>query len=125
MTSFATDEVITTENGLKYQDLVIGTGETATIGKVATIHLAGWLVANGQKGVNFFDSHDRGEPIKFTVGTDRVMKAWNIGVIGMKAGGKRRLMVPAALAYGDKGVDDTVPPNSDLILEIALEDVRQ
>jgi len=123
--SFAAEEIKEMPSGLKYQDLVTGTGDTAEIGKIATIHLVGWLDDNGQKGDKFFDSpRDYGRPITFKIGTDRVMKAWNIGVDGMKVGGKRRLRVPAALGYGAKGVDDIVPPNSDLILEIALVEVK-
>lgn len=122
--SFAGDEVAVLDSGLKYQDLVVGTGETAEAGKIATIHLAGWLDDSGRKGVKFFDSHDQSQPIMFKIGTDRVMKAWNLGVVGMKAGGKRRLMVPASLGYGSKGVADIVPPDSDLILEIELVGVK-
>jgi len=118
--AFAGEEVIVLESGLRYQDLVVGTGETAVAGKIATINLAGWLEDSGRKGVKFFDTRDQGQPIMFKIGTDRVMKAWNLGVIGMKVGGKRRLMVPSALGYGNKGIDDLVPPGSDLMLEIEL-----
>ena len=123
--SLASEQVTVLEGGLKYQDIVVGTGETADIGKVATIHIVGWLDNSGQKGIKFFDSYDQGQPIKFKVGTERVMKAWNFGVVGMRVGGKRRLLVPAELGYGSKGVEDLVPPKSDLILEIELVKVRQ
>ena len=122
--SFAGNEVTVLESGLKYQELVVGTGETAEDGKIATIHLAGWLDDSGRKGVKFFNSHDQGQPIMFKIGTDRVMKAWNLGVVGMKVGGKRRLLVPTSLGYGSKGVDDIIPPYSDLILEIELVEVK-
>jgi len=122
--SFAAEKVTVLESGLKYQDLVVGTGETAEAGKIATIHLAGWLDDSGRKGDEFFDSRHQGQPIMFKIGTDRVMKAWNLGVVGMKAGGKRRLLVPASLGYGSKGVADIVPPDSDLILEIELLEVK-
>jgi len=122
--SFAGEELTVLESGLRYQELVVGTGETAEAGKIATIHMAGWLDDGGRKGDEFFDSRAQGQPIKFKIGTDRVMKAWNLGVVGMKAGGKRRLMVPASLGYGSKGVADIVPPDSDLILEIELVDVK-
>ena len=125
VSSFAADDIITLESGLRHQDLVVGTGETAIIGKVATIHIAGWLDHSGQKGTKFIDSHEQRQTITFKLGTDRVMKAWNFGVTGMKAGGKRRLMVPAALGYGSRGVEDIVPPDSDLILEIELVEIRQ
>jgi FKBP-type peptidyl-prolyl cis-trans isomerase len=118
--AFSAEEVITLESGLKYQDLVFGNGETAEEGKIATIHIIGWLNDSGQKRRKFFDSHEQGQPIRFKIGTNKVMKAWNQGVVGMKAGGKRVFIVPAALGYGKKGVDDNVPLNSDLILEIEL-----
>jgi hypothetical protein len=122
--SFAGGEITVLESGLRYQELVVGTGITAETGKIATIHMTGWLDDGGRKGDKFFDSRDQGQPIMFKIGTDRVMKAWNLGVVGMKPGGKRRLMVPASLGYGSKGVAGIVPPDSDLILEIELLDVR-
>ena len=118
--SFGYDKATAIGEDIEYQDLVAGTGKTAAEGDIATIHLEGWLEDNGQKGVKFFDTRDQGRPIKFKIGTDKVMQAWNIGVVGMKAGGKRRLMVPSALGYGDRGIDGLVPPGSDLILEIEL-----
>lgn len=122
--AFAGGDANVLESGLTHQDLVVGTGDTAAAGKIATIHFAGWLDDGGRKGVKFFDSRDQGRPITFKIGTERVMMAWNLGVVGMQVGGKRRLMVPASLGYGRKGVDDIVPPDSDLILEIELVDVE-
>ena len=124
LVSFADQGIVLTDSGLKYEDLEIGTGATAEVGKTAVIHLTGWLKDNGQKGEKFICSRDLGEPVAFVVGTRKVMQGWNIGVDGMKVGGKRRLMIPSALAYGTGGVDDVVPANADLIFEVELLDVR-
>jgi len=122
--SFAQQGVVMTDSGLAYEDVEIGTGATAEVGKIAVIHLTGWLDDQGQKGEKFICSRDLGEPVSFKLGTKRVMQGWNIGVDGMKVGGKRTLMIPSALAYGAKGVDDVVPPNADLIFDVELLDVK-
>ncbi len=122
---FAEQEVILTESGLKYIDLEAGTGPTAKVGKIAVIHFIGWLDDNGEKGEEIFNSRrDRGKPVLFKLGTDNVIKGWNIGVAGMKSGGKRRLMVPSALGYGATGGGDVIPPNADLIFDIELIEVK-
>jgi peptidylprolyl isomerase len=117
---FANNGVVATKSGLKYQDVVIGSGLQAEVGKIAVIHVTGWLEENGQKGREFICSRDLGRPVSFKVGTQKVMQAWNIGVAGMRVGGKRTLMVPAELGYGAKGVQNMVPPNADLIIELEL-----
>jgi FKBP-type peptidyl-prolyl cis-trans isomerase len=113
------------DNGLEYVDLVVGTGGVAGPGSVVVVHITGWLNENGQKGTKFISSYDRGKPVSFKVGTTRVMKAWSLGVRGMRAGGKRLLMVPPELGYGAKGVGETIPPNADLIFEVELLDVKK
>jgi len=122
--SCAADDLILTPSGLAYRDLEFGHGEIAEDGKIAVIHFTGWLDHNGTKGKQFIDSRERGKPLAFKIGTDRVMQGWNIGVVGMKPGGKRRLMIPAALAYGAEGVEDLVPPNAALIFDIELIEVK-
>ena len=122
--SFAQEDYVLTASGLRYLDIETGGGDAAETGKVAVIHFSAWLNDNGAKGKEFFNSRDRGKPIAFKVGTDRVMQGWNIGVVGMQVGGKRRLMIPARLGYGAKGVEDAVPPNADLIFEIELLEIR-
>ena len=123
-TSFAEQEIVVTQGGLTYLDFKAGTGATAEPGRIVVIHFIGWLDKNGEKGEQIFSSRDRGEPVAFKLGTDRVMKGWNIGLEGMKAGGKRKLMIPHALGYGSQGVEDIVPPNTDLIFEIELIEVN-
>jgi FKBP-type peptidyl-prolyl cis-trans isomerase len=122
--SAAADDGATTPSGLVYKDLVIGTGEAAETDDVATIHFVGWLDDGGVKGRKFFDSYEQGRPITFRLGTEKVMPAWNIGVVGMKVGGMRQLAVPQALGYGEKGIEDLLPPHSDLILEIELVSLK-
>jgi FKBP-type peptidyl-prolyl cis-trans isomerase len=115
---------IETESGLKYEDIEIGTGDIAEIGDIAVIHFSEWIDDNGEKGTHFFNSRDEGKPITFKVGTDKVIEGWNIGIIGMRVGGKRRLLVPPELAYGPEGAGDVIPPNAKLIIEINLLEVK-
>ena len=122
--SMAEKGYIAAESGLMFQDLEVGNGDTAHTGKIAVIHFSGWLDANGTKGDFIFTSHDNGKPIAFEIGTDKVIKGWNIGITGMKVGGKRRLMVPSRLGYGTEGSGDTIPPNANLIFDIELIEVK-
>lgn len=111
-------------SGLEYMDLVTGSGRSADVGDVVTVHLQGWLSQSGQKGQKFISTIDAGQAVSFKVGTERVMPAWNQGVNGMTVGGIRRLWVPAPLGFGAKGAGDVVPPNTDLIFEMELMDIQ-
>ena len=122
--SFAEQATAVPDSGLKYQDLVVGTGAAAEIGEVVVVHLTGWLDDNGHKGVRFFSSYDRGKPVSFRLGTSKVLQGWNEGVAGMKVGGSRRLMIPAKLGYGAKGAGDIVPPDANLIFDIELLEIK-
>ena len=122
--SFAQQGIVVMDSGLKYKDLEEGTGATADAGRIAVIHFTGWLDDNGQKGDQIYNSRDHGKPVAFKIGTDSVIKAWNIGVIGMKVGGKRRLMVHSGMAYGAKGSADIIPPHANLIYDIELIEVK-
>jgi FKBP-type peptidyl-prolyl cis-trans isomerase len=115
----------TTASGVQYKDLKPGTGAPAEVGDVATLHFIGWLDDKGGKGREVYDTHSRGEPVSFVIGTNSVMQGWNEGVIGMKPGGKRLVKVPAELGYGSRGVQDVVPPNARLIFVIELMDLRK
>ena len=121
---FADNGIVETKNGIKYIDIEMGTGTLAEVGKIAVIHVTGWLDDNGQKGEEFISTRDLGKPVSFKVGTPYVMKGWNIGVAGMIVGGKRTLMVPSALGYGKKGVQNRVPPDADLIFDIELLEIK-
>ena len=122
--SYAEQGTVVMDSGLKYKDLEVGTGATANAGRIAVIHFTGWLDDNGTKGDKIFNSRDHGKPVAFKLGTDRVIKAWNIGVAGMKVGGRRRLMVHSEMAYGAKGSGDVIPPYADLIFEIEHIEVK-
>ena len=106
---------LTTVDKLQGKDLVVGTGAEAQEGSKVTVHYTGTLT-NGQK---FDSSVDRGEPFSFTVGAGQVIKGWDMGVVGMKVGGKRQLFIPAKLAYGDQGIG-SIPPGATLVFEIEL-----
>ncbi len=114
-TQVADADYITTGSGLRYFDLVVGTGETPGTGQTVSVHYTGWLTNN----VKFDSSVDRNQPFSFVLGTGRVIVGWDEGVATMKVGGKRQLVIPAALAYGSTG-SGAIPPNATLIFEVEL-----
>ncbi|MBE7527312.1 MAG: FKBP-type peptidyl-prolyl cis-trans isomerase [Burkholderiales bacterium] len=104
-------------------DTQVGAGEEADIGKTASVHYTGWLYdanAEGHKGRKFDSSHDRGNPFSFLLGAGRVIKGWDQGVLGMKVGGKRTLIIPSSMAYGSQGAGRVIPPDSALVFEVEL-----
>ena len=111
---------ITTASGLKYTDLVIGTGATPQRGQTVTVHYTGTL-ASGKK---FDSSYDHGRPADFKIGVGSVIKGWDEGLMTMKVGGKRRLVIPSALGYGPQGRPPDIPGNSTLIFDVELLDVK-
>lgn len=119
------DPMQTTPAGTRYRDLQPGSGESAEPGDIATMHFTGWLDENGSKGREFYNSRSQGTPVSFVIGTDRVMPGWNDGIVGMQPGGKRLLLLPPALGYGARGVQDIVPPNASLIFIIELLDLEK
>ncbi len=108
-------KAVTTESGLRYEDLVVGTGDSPQTGQEVTVHYTGTL----EDGTKFDSSLDRGQPFKFQIGIGRVIKGWDEGVMTMKVGGKRKLVIPPQLAYGTRGVGP-IPPNSTLVFEVEL-----
>lgn len=114
-----TGSEITTDTGLRYVDEVVGTGESPSPGKLVRVHYTGWL----ENGTKFDSSVDRGQPLEFPIGVERVIKGWDEGVMTMKVGGKRKLIIPPDLGYGARGVGP-IPPNSTLIFEVELLGVR-
>src|ERR1700752_5403958 len=103
---------------LSIEDLVVGQGDTASSGQRVTVHYAGWLDNNGNKGGKFDSSRDRNEPFTFPLGRGQVIKGWDQGVAGMKVGGKRKLTIPPDLGYGARGAGGVIPPNATLAFEV-------
>ncbi|MBI2068829.1 MAG: FKBP-type peptidyl-prolyl cis-trans isomerase [Candidatus Yanofskybacteria bacterium] len=103
------------ENGLQIQDLKVGTGPEVRLGQGLTMHYSGTL----ENGTKFDSSYDRGEPFQFVLGAGQVIQGWELGVQGMKVGGKRKLIIPPSLGYGERGIGP-IPPNATLIFEVEL-----
>ena len=105
---------VTTASGLIYQDFVVGTGASPVAGREVAVRYIGWLT-NGTSIDN-----DHGTPYSFPIGRSRVIAGWDEGIMSMKVGGKRRLTVPASLAYGREGAGGLIPPNATLIFDVEL-----
>lgn len=103
---------------LQIVDLKCGEGKAAVKGALITTEYRGWL----EDGTEFDSSYSRGKPFQCVIGTGRVIKGWDQGIMGMRVGGKRRLQVPAHLGYGERTMG-SIPPNSDLVFEIELLEV--
>ena len=113
--------IITTESGLQYEELTVGEGAVAAAGQNVTVHYTGWLQNDdGSAGAKFDSSKDRNDPFEFPLGAGRVIAGWDEGVQGMKIGGKRKLIIPAALGYGARGAGGAIPPNATLIFDVEL-----
>lgn len=108
--------IIQMENGLKIQDLKVGTGQEAKTGYAVDVNYLGTL----ENGTKFDSSYDRGQSFQFVLGAGQVIKGWDIGVAGMKVGGKRKLIIPPDLAYGERGAGGVIPPNATLVFEVEL-----
>jgi len=104
-------------------DSLVGTGAEAHPGNEVSVHYTGWLFdesAPESKGKKFDSSVDRGQPFNFPLGGGRVIKGWDLGVSGMKVGGKRTLIIPAAMGYGARGAGGVIPPNATLVFDVEL-----
>jgi FKBP-type peptidyl-prolyl cis-trans isomerase len=112
---------VTLPSGLVYWDLTTGQGVVAAKGSKVKVHYTGWLLEEGTK---FDSSYDRKQPLEFTLGAGQVIKGWELGVAGMKAGGKRQLRIPPELAYGWRGQPPDIPRNAYLIFDVELLDVK-
>jgi peptidylprolyl isomerase len=110
----------TTASGLKYTDEKVGTGASPTRGKKVLVHYTGRLA----DGTKFDSSLDRKQPFGFTIGLGQVIKGWDEGVLTMKVGGKRKLIIPPELGYGARGFPGAIPPNAELHFEVELLSVE-
>ncbi len=110
----------TSSSGLKFRDTSKGKGQRPRAGQTVVVHYTGWLT-NGQK---FDSSVDRGQPFEFVLGTGQVIKGWDEGVKGMSIGGKRRLLIPPQLGYGQQGAGGSIPPNATLMFDVELLGVK-
>lgn len=122
--AFAAQEAkktVTTASGLKYVDVVVGKGASPTAGKQVKVHYTGTL-ENGKK---FDSSVDRNEPFSFVIGVGQVIPGWDEGVMTMKVGGKRKLIIPSKLGYGARGAGGVIPPNATLLFDVELLDVAK
>jgi len=115
---------VTTASGLQIIDTKVGTGASPRTGQTCVMHYTGWLYDNGAKGKKFDSSVDRGEPFEFKIGTRQVIAGWDEGVASMKVGGKRTLIIPAALAYGAQGAGNVIPPNATLMFDVELLGIK-
>ena len=117
-------KIVKTPSGLQYEDVKVGTGAEPKAGQTCSVHYTGWLYDNGVKGKKFDSSVDRGQPFQFPVGQGRVIRGWDEGVLSMKIGGKRNLIIPPGLGYGSQGAGGVIPPNATLFFEVELLGVK-
>jgi len=117
---YENEKMSKTPSGLLYEDIVAGSGASPAPGKKVTVHYTGWL----QDGKKFDSSLDRNEPFVFQIGRGEVIPGWDEGVMTMKIGGKRKLIIPANLGYGAAGAGGVIPPNATLVFEVILLDIR-
>ena len=106
---------------LVIEDLIVGDGPEATSGQTAVVHYVGVGVTSGEE---FDASWNRGEPFDFPLGAGHVIAGWDRGVVGMRVGGRRRLVIPAALGYGARGAGGVIAPNETLIFVVDLLELR-
>ena len=116
MSGGADETVVQTATGLEYVDLFEGTGARPKSGDTVSVHYTGWL----KSGTKFDSSVDRGSPFEFPIGKGRVIKGWDEGVMSMKVGGRRKLVIPSELGYGARGAGGVIPPNAELHFDVEL-----
>ena len=112
--------LVHTNSGLEYEDLVVGTGGMPRAGQRVSVHYSGMLT----NGTPFDSSYNRNKPFEFKIGVGQVIQGWDEGVLSMRVGGKRRLIIPASLGYGSRSAG-MIPPNSTLIFEVELLEIKE
>jgi hypothetical protein len=118
----APSEPTFSDSGLGIIDIETGTGETPEAGQTLIVHYTGWVSEGGTK---FDSSLDRGTPFEFVLGAGQVIAGWDEGLATMKVGGKRRLIMPAELAYGEQGSPPTIQPNAELTFDVELVGIKE
>lgn len=113
-------DTITTTSGLKYIEMTVGTGNQPATGQLVQAHYTGWLT----DGKKFDSSRDRGQVFVFPLGQGRVIRGWDEGIGSMKVGGRRLLIIPPGLGYGERGVGGVIPPNATLIFDVELVGIQ-
>ncbi|MCE2714052.1 MAG: FKBP-type peptidyl-prolyl cis-trans isomerase [Acidibacter sp.] len=109
------------------EDIEAGDGSPINAGQIAVVHYTGWLhdpAQNEGKGRKFDSSHDHGDTFAFKVGGGQVIRGWDLGVEGMRVGGKRRLVIPAELGYGARGAGGVIPGGATLVFDVELMEIR-
>lgn len=114
------DAMTRTESGLLYRDIVAGDGAVAEPGRRVAVHYTGWL----PDGRQFDSSRDHGQLFVFDLGAGQVIQGWDEGVAGMRVGGRRQLVIPSDLAYGERGAGGVIPPNATLVFDVELFEVE-
>ena len=114
-------KTVTTASGLKYVDVLVGKGASPLSGKQVKVHYTGTL----ENGTKFDSSVDRKEPFSFVIGVGQVIQGWDEGVMSMKVGGKRKLIIPSKLGYGARGAGGVIPPNATLLFDVELLDASR
>jgi len=117
----AAAKAVTTASGLKYVDVKVGSGASPVKGKQVKVHYTGTL----ENGTKFDSSVDRNEPFTFVIGVGQVIPGWDEGVMSMKVGGKRKLIIPSKLGYGTAGAGGVIPPNATLLFDVELLEVTK
>jgi len=114
------ETTVKTSSGLEYEELQIGSGDPAKAGHTVEVHYTGWL----KDGTKFDSSVDRKKPFSFTIGRGMVIEGWEEGVQGMRVGGKRKLIIPYQLAYGERGRPPVIPEKAELTFEVELLKIK-
>lgn len=113
-------DTVTTPSGLKYIEMTVGTGAQPAAGQMINAHYTGWLT----DGKKFDSSRDRGQTFSFPLGQGRVIAGWDEGIASMKVGGRRLLIIPPGLGYGERGAGGVIPPNATLVFDVELVGIQ-
>ena len=114
------DRMARTPSGVYIRDSQVGSGPVAERGTLVSVHYTGWL----PDGTRFDSSRDRGEPLEVPLGAGQVIPGWEEGILGMRQGGRRLMVIPSDLAYGPSGAGGVIPPNANLVFDVELVGVR-